>query len=308
MDRVDLFRVFCRVVESASFTRAADRLAMPRSSVSLAVQELERMVGTRLLHRTTRKVSPTQDGLALFDRCQALVDEFEEVAGLFDQDRQGLAGRIRVDLPGRIGRLIVAPALHEFLDSHPGVDVILGVTDRSTDLIEEGIDCVLRVGTPENSFLVARPLGEIRFINVASPAYIDRFDRPQSPDDLDAHRMVLFASPNSGRVEPFEWMAGGQTLTRTVPGRLTVNNADAQIAACLAGLGIIQIPAYDVRGELERGELVEIMPGFKAEPMPVNLLFPRRRERTKRILAFAEWLTGLVQREVLAAQKDAKEV
>ncbi|MBD3730797.1 MAG: LysR family transcriptional regulator, partial [Sphingomonadales bacterium] len=214
MDRIELLRVFCRVAECASFTRASDQLGIPRSTVSLAVQELERKMGARLLHRTTRKVSLTQDGIAFYERCQGLLDEFDDVERMFDGEHKGLTGRVRVDLPGRIGRLIVAPALSDFLDCHPGIEVILGVTDRSTDLIEEGIDCVLRVGSLGDSFLVARPLGEIRFINVASPEYLARYGEPRSPDELDRHRMVRFASPNSGRVEPFEWVSKGQVHTR----------------------------------------------------------------------------------------------
>ncbi|QSB44390.1 LysR family transcriptional regulator [Tsuneonella flava] len=302
MDRIGLLNVFCHVVECGSFTRAADRLTMPRSSVSLAIQELERIVGTRLLHRTTRKVSPTQDGLECYERCQPLIEEFDDLSNMFTAAQRGLSGRIRVDLPGRVGRLIVAPAIGEFLVQHPEIDVIMGITDRSTDLIEEGVDCVLRVGTPENSFLVARQIGEVKLINVASPDYLARYGTPCIPANLSDHSMVLFASPNTGRVEHFEWVASGQLYTQPVRGRLTVNNAEAMIAACHAGLGIIQIPAYDVQDSIARGDLVEIMPEFRAESMPMNLLFPRRRERTRRVLIFADWLESLVRREILSTQ------
>lgn len=298
MDRIDLFRVFCRVVECASFTRAADQLGLPRSSVSLAVQELEGRLGTRLLHRTTRKVSPTQDGLLFYERSQAVIGQVEDVEGLFQQGDRGLAGRIHVDMPGRIGRLIVAPALPDFLDRYPGVDVILGATDRASDLVADALDCVLRVGPLADSSLVARLLGDIAFVNVASPAYLERHGIPQTPSDLDRHHMVLFASPTTGRVEPFEWCEGSKVRTRRARGRVTVNNAEAMIAACLAGLGIIQIPAFDVREEIRSGALTEILPGYPAEPMAAHLLFPRRRERTRRVLAFADWLEQLLTRRI----------
>lgn len=298
MDRIDLFRVFCRVVECASFTRAADQLDLPRSSVSLAIQDLETRLGVRLLHRTTRKVAPTQDGLLFYEKSRTLIEQVEDVESLFKPGDRELTGQIHVDMPGRIGRLIVAPALADFLDRYPGVDVILGASDRASDLVEDAIDCVLRVGPLADSSLVARYLGDIAFINVASPAYLERHGIPRTPADLERHGMVLFASPTTGRVEPFEWCEDGKVHTRRVAGRVTVNNAEAMIAACLAGLGMIQIPAFDVRDEIAAGHLTEIMPDYPAEPMPAHLLFPHRRERTRRVLAFADWLEGLLARSI----------
>ena len=146
MDRIDLFRIFARVVECSSFTRAANTLGLPRSSVSAAVLELEGRIGTRLLHRTTRKVSTTQDGAAFYERCLRVVAEVEETEGLFRQTASTPSGKLKVDVPGRIGRLIIAPALPEFLDRYPQIDIDLGVTDRAINLAEDNVDCVLRVG------------------------------------------------------------------------------------------------------------------------------------------------------------------
>lgn len=299
MDRIDLFRVFVAVVDCASFTRAADRLAMPRSSVSMAVQDLEARVGARLLHRTTRKVTPTDDGLAFYQRCLRVIEDVEEAENLFRTSKDGPAGRLRVDLPGRIGRLIVAPALCEFLDRYPGIDVTLGVTDRAINLVEEGVDCVVRVGPLSDSSLIARPLGEIGLINVASPAYVDRHGAPSSPADLASHQMVLYASPSTGRVEEFEWVEDGQTRSRKVGGRVTVNSAEAMIACCLASHGIIQIPAYDVHTHLKAGDLVEILPDHRAEPMPMTLLYPHRHHLSRRVQVFAEWLQTLLSRAIM---------
>lgn len=298
MDRIDLFRVFARVVECGNFTRAADTLGMPRSSVSTAVRDLEGRVGARLLHRTTRKVAPTDDGLIFYERCQRVVSEVEETEGLFRQTAEQPAGRLRVDMPGRIGRLIVAPALPAFLELYPGIDIDLGVTDRSVDLVEDRVDCVLRVGPLSDSGLIARPLGKLRLINVASPAYLARHGVPQGPGDLDGHWAVNYASPSSGRVEEWEWIDNGALRTRTVRARVTVNSAEAYIACCLAGLGLIQIPAYDVRNHLAAGELVEVMPRHCAEPMPMTLLVPHRQPLSRRLEVFAEWLQILLRREM----------
>ena len=300
MDRVDLFRIFTRVVDCASFTRAADMLGMPRSSVSAAVAELEARIGARLLHRTTRKVAPTQDGTAFYERCLRVIADVEETEALFRQDGARPAGRLRVDVPGRIGRLIVAPALGGFLDAYPDIDVTLGVTDRAVDLIEEGVDCVLRVGPLADSDMIARTIGTLPLINVASPAYLDRHGTPRTPDDLSEHHAVNYASPSSGRVEPWEWCVGGAVRALPMRARVTVNSAEASIACCLAGLGLIQIPAYDVRHHILAGDLIEILPDHRAEPLPMTLLYPHRQHLSRRVKVFADWLETLLKRAVAA--------
>lgn len=297
MDRIDLFRIFARVVETASFTRAADGLGLPRSSVSVAVQELEARVGARLLHRTTRKVSPTQDGEAFYERCLRVIADVEETENLFRHDGEALSGRIRVDVPGRIGRLIVAPALPDFLDAHPGIDIELGVTDRAVDLVGEGVDCALRVGPLSDSGLIARAIGPLPLVNVASPAYLERHGTPRHPAELGGHRAVNYASPSTGRVEAWEWRENGALRSRALGGRVTVNNAEAAIACCLAGLGLIQIPAYDVRAHIAAGELVEVMPACRADPLPMHILYPHRQHLSRRLQSFTAWLAALMRRE-----------
>ncbi|VBF38255.1 LysR family transcriptional regulator [Burkholderia pseudomallei] len=299
MDRIDLFRVFARVVECANFTRAADTLGMPRSSVSAAIQELEGRVGARLLHRTTRKVTPTQDGAALYERCLRLIADVEETENLFRHSIVGPSGTLRVDMPGRIGRLIVAPALPEFLERYPQISVELGITDRAVNLIEERVDCVLRVGTLSDSGLVARAIGDLPLINVASPAYLARHGVPRTPADLERHRLVNYASPSNGRVAPWEWVEGDEVKRVALRARVTVNSAEAYIACCLAGLGLIQIPAYDVNAHLRAGELVEVLPDHRAAPMPMTLLYPHRQHLSRRFQVFAEWLEALLRAKVL---------
>ena len=296
MDRIDLFRVYARVVECANFSRAADTLGLPRSTVSAAVQELEGRLGARLLNRTTRQVAPTQEGAAFYERCLRLVADMEEAENLFRHASVGPGGMLRVDVPGRVGRLIVAPALPAFLEAYPQIDVTLGVTDRAVNLIEEGVDCVLRVGVLPDSGLVARPIGMLGLINVASPAYLARHGVPSTPDDLAAgHSCVNYASPSTGRLAPWEWLDGG--VSRTVPlrGRVTVNSAEAYIASCVAGLGLIQIPAYDVQPQIAAGELVEVMPDHRPAPMPMTLLYPQRPSPSRRVQVFADWLEALLR-------------
>lgn len=295
MDRIDLFRVFARVVETTSFTRAAGTLKLPRSTVSTAIQELEGRLGVRLLARTTRSVTPTADGMAFYEHCLRLIADVEEAENLFRQEANTPRGLLRVNLPGRIGRLLVAPRLPEFLDRYPGIDIELGVTDRAVNLVEDGVDCVLRIGPLEDSGLIARALGELPLINVASPAYLARHGVPQAPADLTRHMAVRYASPSTARVEAWEWMEDGMLRTLPMSGRVTVNSAEAFIACCLAGLGLIQIPAYDVADLLHRGELVEVLSQWRAPPLPMTLLYPHRRHLSRKIQVFADWLEEVLR-------------
>ncbi len=299
VDRIELFRIFTRVVEHASFTRAADTLGLPRSSVSAAVQDLEARVGARLLHRTTRRVSPTHDGVAFYERCLRLIADVEDTESLFRETTVGPSGRLRVNLPGRVGRLIVAPALPAFLARYPDIDVELGVTDRAVNLTEDSVDCALRVGPLTDSGLLARRVGDLALINVASPAYLAQHGTPRTPADLPAHWAVNYASPSSGRVEAWEWIEDGAARMCSMRARVTANNAEAYIACCLAGIGLIQIPAYDVAAHLAAGELVEVMPAYRAAPMPMTLLYPHRQHVSRRLQVFAEWLVGVLQARML---------
>lgn len=298
LDRIDLFRCFIRVVDCTSFTRAAETLRLPRSSVSAAIAELEARMGARLLNRTTRRLSLTQDGAVLLDRCQRLVAELEETENLFRETGALPTGVLRVDMPGRIGRLLVAPALADFLDRYPGIEVVLGATDRAVDLIEDNLDCVLRVGPLVDSTLIARSLGSLPLINVASPAYLARHGTPQGPQDLAGHWAVDYASPSTGRVDPWEWVQDGVAQRCALRHRVTVNSAEAYIACCLAGHGLIQIPAYDVRAHLQQGELVEVMPDHRAAPLPMALLLAHRQYTPQRVKVFADWLEALLRARI----------
>lgn len=295
MDRIDLYRIFIRVIETRSFTKAADTLQMPRSSVSTAIAQLEARLGARLLNRTTRTVAPTDEGEELYDRCLSFLAEGEAMEGMFRTASRRLEGRIRVDVPGRIGRRIVAPALPGFLARWPGIRVELGMTDRPVDLVGERVDLALRVGPLTDSGLHARRLGEIAQINVASPAYLAEHGTPYALADLDRHWQVAYASPATGRVMEWEWREDGRNRTRPVPWRVSANSAEGYIACALAGMGLIQIPAYDVAHHLTAGKLIEVLPGHRPEPLPMTLLFPGNPRTLRRLTAFADWLEDLLR-------------
>lgn len=301
MDRIDRLTVFSRVAETASFTRAADALGLPRSTVSAAIQALEASLGVRLLHRTTRRVALTEDGAAFYERCQRLIGDFDELGALFRRDGQP-QGRLRINVPGRIGRLVLAPVLPAFLARYPALEIDMGVTDRPVDLVQEGVDCAVRVGALADSGLVARRLGDLAFGNYASPAYVAAHGAPRRPDALASHFAVRYASPLSGRTELWEYVADGETRHVEVPSRVTVNNAEAYIACAVAGLGLIQIPVYDARAHVAAGELVEVMPTHRAAPVPISLVYPHRRHLSRRLQVFADWIDALFRSEGVTAR------
>ncbi|WP_437879852.1 LysR family transcriptional regulator [Pseudomonas sp. LRF_L74] len=297
MSKLDLFRTFIRVTELASFTQASAQLGLPRSTVSEHVRQLEELVGTRLLQRTTRRVQATQDGLALYERCRDLLDDVDEVEGLF-RDDQALSGRLRIDLPIAIARKLVMPRLGEFLDRHPQLEVEVSSSDRRVDLVREGFDCVLRVGAIGDDALIARRLGSLPLVNCASPAYLQRYGTPHTLADLDAHRLVHYVPTLGTRCSGFEYEQDGKTHFRPMPGRVTVNNSDSYKSACLGGFGLIQVPLAGVRQELADGTLCAVLEDFLPAPMVVSLLYAQRRNLPRRVRAVMDWLSDLLEREM----------
>lgn len=294
MDRFHAMRAFIRVAELASFTRAAESLGQPKASVSLLVQQLENQLGARLLHRTTRRVSLTQDGQACYERCKDLLADAEEIEAMFQLEASQLRGRLRVDMNQAVARDLVLPHLAEFLLAHPQLELELSCTDHRVDLIREGFDCVVRVGGQVDPGLIARALGHMEQINCASPAYLQHFGTPRNLQDLAKHRLVHYVPTLGARADGWEYLQAGERRSLDMPGTLTVNSTDAYSQACLAGLGLIQVPRVGVLPYLADGRLVEVLPEYRAAPMPVFLLYPHRRNLSKRVQVFMDWLAGLV--------------
>jgi DNA-binding transcriptional LysR family regulator len=290
MDRLDRMMTFMRVAELESFTRAGASLGLPKASVSTAVRDLETAVGARLLQRTTRRVQLTQDGLSFYERCKDLLADVEEVSTMFQRGDAAVTGRLRVDMSTGIARILIVPRLPGFLARHPGLEIELSCTDRRVDVVREGFDCVIRVGALADSGLIARRIGTFTLVNCASPAYLERHGQPKKPEDLTAHRLVHYVATLGVKPDGFEYFDGERYRTLRVQGAIIVDNADAYLAACLAGLGIIQAPLMGVREHLKKGRLVEILPRHRAEPMPVSLVYPHRRNLARRVQAFMDWV------------------
>jgi len=294
MNRLEAMQIFARVAELASFTRAAESMGLPKASISTAVQQLETLLGTRLLHRTTRKVQMTQDGRAFYERSKDLLADMDELQAMFQQGPQSLRGRLRVDLPSGVARSFVIPRLPEFLRDHPLLELELSATDRRVDLVREGFDCVLRIGPLYDSSLIARPLGHLSIVNCASPSYLKTYGTPRTLDDLASHRLIHYVTTLGAKPEGWEYFDGNEYRSLAMPGVLTVNSVEAYEASCLAGLGLIQAPAVGVRDMVRQGLLVEVLPEFSAEPMPVSLLYAHRRNLSKRLQVFMAWIADVI--------------
>ncbi len=290
MDKLEAFRIFTRVAELSSFTKAAESLGMPKASISTYLQQLESLMGVRLLHRTTRRVEMTQDGMIFYDRCKDILFDIEEAESLFQGEAKQVAGRVRIDMPNGIAKSLIVPRLSEFLDKHPKVEIELSSTDRRVDLIREGFDCVIRVGELTDSGLMVRSLGKLTLVNCASRKYLKKKGIPQQTKDLEKHELVHYAANLGAKPEGFEYFDGERPRNVRMNGRVTVNNSEAYLSACLAGHGIIQTPLVAVKSHFLKKELIEILPRYRAEPMPVSLIFPHRRNLARRVQLLMAWI------------------
>ena len=304
MDRIDAMRAFVRVAERRSFAQAAHDLALPRSRVSEAVQQLERRLGVRLLVRTTRQVTPTSEGEAYHRRCLAILAAIDEAeAGAAETVP---AGPLRVDVHGTFAKWFLLPGLPDFLKRHPGIRLHLGEGDRLVDLVREGVDCAIRVGEPADSGLVGRKLGVLEEGTFASPAYLADHGTPASPDDLDGHRIVGFVSSATRAVMPLTFQeagqGGGRPRTVALPAAVTVASAEANAALGVQGIGLIQAPRYRVADELARGALVEVLAAWPPPPLPVHLLHPEGRQPSPRLRAFIDWAVEEVSGRLRSSQ------
>lgn len=298
MDSSEGLKRFIRVAELGSFTKAAESLGLPKASVSQAVQQLESKLQTQLFHRTTRKVQLTPDGQLFYEKSKDVLSEIEELETLFISDDRQISGVIRVNMSHPMARHIVIPALPAFLQRYPNLSVEISSEDRKVDLISEGYDCVIRTGEVEESGMIMRKIGEMQQTNFASPAYIAEYGNPQSIEDLQHHYLIHYQTSTNKRFDAFEYQADGQPKNHKMKSRICVNNTDAYRAACAAGLGIMQAPRFGAHELLTSGHLVEILQAYTAPPMPVSILFPHRRNLSKRVRIFMDWISEIIQKNL----------
>lgn len=297
MQNLDILLIFARVAEMSSFTRAAETLGIQKGRVSMVIRELERDLGVALLHRTTRSVQLTEDGRAFYSRARDLLADVEELRSMFANRGAPLRGRLRVDMPTELARSIVVPALPQLMAAHPELELELSSTDRRVDLVQEGVDCVVRLGPIGDETLVARPLGKLRMINAASPGYLARYGVPHTLDDLrsQGHRMIHYAPTLGAKLAGWEYPTGDGYAVLALPGAMQVNNVQTYHAAGLAGIGLIQAGYSGLAHYVERGALVEVLPDLRPKPLDASLVVAHRRNLSQRVRAFMSWIETVLE-------------
>jgi len=293
MNKLQAMQVFVRVVETGGMTRAADSLQMPKATATTLIQQLEAVLGVKLLNRTTRSVSVTTDGAAYYQRCVAILAQVRETEESLTQRHATPGGRLRVDVPTLMARLVIVPALSSFFARYPDIDLQLACSERRADLIEEGIDCAVWSGELEDSTLIARRVGQLYFGTCASPSYLAAHGQPRHPDELKAHRCINHFSPRTGKIFDWVFAKNGERIQTSLHGSIALDDENSYVAAAEAGLGVAQIPAFVLKEAMERGSLDLLLGDWFPEPAPLNIVYPENRHLSSKIRVFVDWVAEL---------------
>ncbi len=296
MDKIRAMQTFALVAQLGSFTRAANALQLPNASVSTLVAQLETHLQTRLLARTTRRLSLTDDGAAYLERVQRLLLDVDELETGLRGAQTNARGRLRIDVPAAAGRHVLAAALPDFLARYPDISIEMGSSDRPVDLVLEGIDCVIRGGAVHDELLVARKLGAFEVITCAAPDYLKAHGTPQTIDDVQAgHTAVNFFSAKTGKVFDFDFEDGkGKSVAVRLAHRVAANDADTHVALICQGLGLAQIPlTRHTQSLLDSGALVRVLPHLNAGQLPLWVMYPRNRHLSVRLRVFVDWVVAV---------------
>lgn len=283
-------QVFTRIVDSGSFTQAAKEMKISRASATSMLKQLEKSLGVRLLHRTTRSVNPTADGRFYYHRCQNILSEVSETEDILLQVAAMPRGQLRVDLPNTFSRMEVIPRLTGFCETYPDVELVLSAGDRVINLVEESVDCAIRIGKLSDTSLVSRSLRSLPQVTCVSRRYLDQYGNPEGVDELEGHQCIEYRSSSSGEVEPLEFSLSGELRKVHLPVTVSVSNGDSYVAACEAGMGIIQIPEYHIRQQLDEGSLVEILPNIRPPSLSLSVLYSHHSHMKPALRVFIDWM------------------
>jgi len=305
MDRFDAMRAFVQVIESGSYTKAAQHLNLHKATVSQQIQQLEDKLSTRLLTRTTRSVTPTGEGLAYYQHACTILQQVDDVESMLRKGTSAPAGHLRVDVPVAMGRLVFAPEMRSFLDCYPKLTIELSCTDRTVDLVQEGVDCALRGGQLPDSRLSARRVGDLRFILSAAPRYVELHGLPSTPEELTHHHQIGYVLASTGKVRSVVLMRASRKVEVDVPARFVTTDSAAALSAALDGLGIVVLAEFVASHYLTSGALVRVLPGWQCPSLPLHLVTPTTRKRAARVQAFMDWAQALLLRR-LGTQLEAR--
>lgn len=290
MELLQSIRLFSKLAELRSFTKAADALQIGRPQVTLAINQLEATLGVRLFQRTTRKVSLTAEGEAFLGRAEEILGGVDEAIAMFGAPSHTISGRLRIDIPSALAVEPFMASLGRFRQHYPGVSMTLGVSDRTVDLIAEGVDCVLRIGELPSSSLIARRLGTLEMITCASPEYLRGASDLKRPQDLSDHACVGFLSGLNRRTLPWHFQQDGRDMVVVPRSSMLVNDSTAYVQCGRAGFGVIQVPGLLVDRDIKDGALTAVLEEYRPLARPVSLVYPSRSYLAPQLKAFADWI------------------
>ncbi|MBL9314911.1 LysR family transcriptional regulator [Klebsiella pneumoniae] len=300
MDRFDAMRAFARVVEAGSFTKAAQTLHMSKTTVTQLIQQLESRLRVRLLHRTTRKLGVTPDGAVYYERVIRLLADMEDAENSLSSAAMTPRGRLRVDVPSPLARLILVPALPAFHARYPDIQIDMGVSNREVDLIGDNVDCVLRGGQITDQSLIARHVGDLQIGVYVAPSYVERLGAPAHPRELQNtdHCIVGFLSSRTSKIDPLVLCSENERIEITGNYVLAVDDGNAYLEAGLVGLGVIALPNYMAAAHQAVGALIPLFTQWRISPMPLYLAFPPNRHVNAKLRVFIDWIVELMEQHV----------
>jgi LysR family transcriptional regulator, regulator for bpeEF and oprC len=302
MDRLVAMKVFVRVVDCLSFTRAADHMHLATGTVSRLVRSLEEQANVRLLNRSTRSVSPTEEGRAYYDACVRVLEQIDNMNAEAANAGRMPEGRIKVGLSSTIARSVLIPALPSLLEAFPKLDVEMAISDGPFDFAQEAVDCAIRIGTVRENSVVAKEVGRVTRVMCASPAYLARYGEPRTPAELKSHMTVAAVWDDGTGLKPWEVDVDGHAAPVAMKGRVRVNDADALISCALSGLGIISGYRFALRPYLDDGTLTEIMRGRSSPAKPVSILYYPSRHMPNKLRTFVEWFKAVLAQAIEASE------
>ncbi len=290
MELLHSLRVFAKIADLGSFTKTSDALQIGRPHVTHIIQELEASLGVRLFHRTTRSVVLTAEGEAFYERVTEILNNIAEATSMFSANGENICGRLRIDLPVALAQSCFIASLHDFNRAYPNISLILGVTDRTIDLIAEGVDCVVRLGELPSSSMVGRRIGMAALITCAAPGYLRDFGNPATLDDLARHRAVNYFSGTSRKPLDWRFLVDGEERVVNLRSGILVNDSAAYVEAGLAGFGILQALGVSVEQHIASGALVEVLPQYRPKARPISVLYPSKMHLAPQVRAFVDWV------------------
>lgn len=294
---IEYLNIFIQVVEQGSFSKAADVLQIHRPTVSKAIQQIEHDLGVKLIHRTTRKLSITAEGDEFYHHAKHVLAEVNNMMASFSQTLPP-RGRLRLDVPLALAHAILIPNLKHFQSLYPDIDIILVSSDKKTDLITEGVDCLVRLGELQDSSFISRRLGDIRMVTCAAPSYLQQHGRPETLADLGQHRAINFFSEHSRDVMEWKFIKDGSVVSLRPAGNMLVDNSDILLSCGLAGLGIIQATFDALAPHIASGALEEVLPQYPSVSKPVSVMYPDRRYLSPKVRVFIDWFSEVLTMQI----------